>query len=779
LFVYVENSFLPDLTLAFDDGSYFTGGAATDLVSSTTHARAGNATMVDSDGLLKWAPHNLLSYSEDFTDASWGTVNTATLALDATGPDGVANSAVTLVDSSAGGNNSVRVSTSNLTVTTSTAYTFSVFCKADQLDWVFIRTHAFTSPDNTGAYFNLSTGVLGTVEADITASIEDVGAGWYRCSITFTTDVADTSGSIRVFAADADSNTTVDLDGTSSILIYGAHFYRSDLGGMVDNPAQSAGFETYVPTTGAAVYLPRVGHHLYNGTAWVDEGYFHESEARTNLVSGSNDFLPANNYWQEYVSSDRVAVTASQAVGPDGQTSMSLLDDAAAAAAPHGITTLYDQTGLTVTNGADFTVSCSFKNKDRRYVTLVGSGLSSGNWFAATLDLVDGSVTQTGAGAGGTLVQTVVEPLSNGIYRLGVTGNAIDSATRACAWIFLSDTPTPTYGSYGQSVHDGAGLGVYIYGAQLEADSTPSSYIPTSGSTVTRAADTMTVPSANLPWPEPVVIGDELVTNGTFDSDISGWANGAPDRGTISYEDGRLRVTNDGLANYPLATQTITTEIGKVYVMSFDVFMGTATTARVILPPVPSAQDYTTSGTRTFSFVATATSYQIAFYCYETGSGGQYAEFDNISVREINPLAVSIQMEGTMTYADDESSVSMLQWVFDNDNRILLQTRTSSGRIGEAYFEQRNASVISGIESASDYYSPGINVPFNISSRHGSTFINGAVDGVALTANTTPVGLPDLSSTDMDIGTDFMGTVKLLRVWADDLTDTGIEEATT
>ena len=74
-------------------------------------------------------------------------------------------------------------------------------------------------------------------------------------------------------------------DGTSGIFVWGAHLYRSDLGGMVNNPAQSTGFETYVPTASSAVYLPRVGHHIYNGNAWVNEGVLHESEARTNLLT--------------------------------------------------------------------------------------------------------------------------------------------------------------------------------------------------------------------------------------------------------------------------------------------------------------------------------------------------------------------------------------------------------------------------------------------------------------------------------------------------------------
>jgi hypothetical protein len=74
--------------------------------------------------------------------------------------------------------------------------------------------------------------------------------------------------------------------------------------------------------------------------------------------------------------------------------------------------------------------------------------------------------------------------------------------------------------------------------------------------------------------------------------------------------------------------------------------------------------------------------------------------------------------------------------------------------------------------------SPGVLVPFNIASRHGSTFVNAAADGVSATVNTTPVGLPDLSATDFNLGYDYMGTISMLRVWADDLADVGIAEAT-
>jgi len=69
-------------------------------------------------------------------------------------------------------------------------------------------------------------------------------------------------------------------------------------------------------------------------------------------------------------------------------------------------------------------------------------------------------------------------------------------------------------------------------------------------------------------------------------------------------------------------------------------------------------------------------------------------------------------------------------------------------------------------------------VPINVSSRHGSTFVNLATDGTSYTANTTPTALPDLSSTDLNLADNYMGTISEFRVWDKDLGDAGIVEAT-
>ena len=66
--------------------------------------------------------------------------------------------------------------------------------------------------------------------------------------------------------------------------------------------------------------------------------------------------------------------------------------------------------------------------------------------------------------------------------------------------------------------------------------------------------------------------------------------------------------------------------------------------------------------------------------------------------------------------------------------------------------------------TGTDNYSPGINVPFKIASRHLDNAVQGAADGTAITENTTPPGLADLSATQTEWFYDFMGHISFVGV---------------
>jgi hypothetical protein len=66
------------------------------------------------------------------------------------------------------------------------------------------------------------SGVVGTVQANTTASIKKLTTGWYECTINY---VATAAGTMLIQVAEADSDTTFDGLNQQSIAIWGAYLY--------------------------------------------------------------------------------------------------------------------------------------------------------------------------------------------------------------------------------------------------------------------------------------------------------------------------------------------------------------------------------------------------------------------------------------------------------------------------------------------------------------------------------------------------------------------------
>jgi len=158
---------------------------------------------------------NLLTKTEDFSDAAWGKVNATVTANAITAPDGTLT-ADKLVETVGTGGHQTQI----LTIAVPTASTVSFSINAKQAERTIILLQGYTGATFVGAYFNLATGVVGTKNGVVQTNISASADGFYLCSITF----AASAGAVNVYANLSPADGTVSYEGdiTKGIYIWGA-----------------------------------------------------------------------------------------------------------------------------------------------------------------------------------------------------------------------------------------------------------------------------------------------------------------------------------------------------------------------------------------------------------------------------------------------------------------------------------------------------------------------------------------------------------------------------
>ena len=236
---------------------------------------------------------------------------------------------------------------------------------------------------------------------------------------------------------------------------------------------------TFVGSNGliqsAAINTPRFDH---DPVTLACRGLLIE-ESRTNLTVRSDDFGAGE--WNQ-AAQRNLTVTANNTASPSGATDADLLT-VGATTTTYQVVQALPATG-NITSGTAYTVSCFFKAKE---VTRVS--IHAGNQVTFPADAIF-DLTGVGSIIGTPTGTASIQQYPNGWYRCIITATAGATSNTS----FRISPVSGTSRNYpGNSVDS-----FWAWGAQAEAGSFPTSYIPTTTGSVVRSADVCSISGANF-----------------------------------------------------------------------------------------------------------------------------------------------------------------------------------------------------------------------------------------------------------------------------------------
>lgn len=423
--------------IIFGSSNNFTGSITNVSVKEITQGsdfdftRATTGTRINEEGYIEDVPYNLVAYSESFS--TWALTNATATANSETSPDGQ-NNATLIKDGTTTNRHGIFKTFTDGQDTNN--YNFSVYLKNKDRRYAVVTLNETTGSVYYGVVVDLETGEATQENAsNVTLQsykVSAVGNGWYRVCIT-----ANVSFRYLTIATSNASTFTPEAYGYNNYTGENKGFYM--WGAQVVKGDQP---KNYLPTTDR-LNLPRLNYPAYGGCPSL----LLEPQ-RTNSITYSNDFT--NAAWIKGNST----ITANQTIAPDGTLSADLLQLTVAGG------NVYDSLG----GSGDYAFSVFAKYKDAQFIRLRSTG------SYAYFDIQNGVLGSTI-----NVINSKIEDYGNGWFRCTVVGNNSNSLVQ----IFVSDV-------------DGSNTGtgsVFLWGAQMEAGSYPTSLIHTSGSAVTRSAD--------------------------------------------------------------------------------------------------------------------------------------------------------------------------------------------------------------------------------------------------------------------------------------------------
>ena len=387
------------------------------------------------------SPRNLFTNSNALSDSDWAK-NDITLEGNQLGYDGSHNAWKFTKTAAQYKQISQAIEGSNV------VRTISVYAKAGSLDHVslFHRDNDQDPAPDSGKKFDLVNGVVeaaGSAGSAISASMKDVGNGWYRCQMTYN----HTGGNV--------------------VRIY-ADFNESDAGYIyIQNPQLEDG-SAATEYSGTSAYAG-----LREDTPRID---YTEDDGQLLLEPSRQNTVPYSEYIEDYgtihSSVSTATIIQNAAVSPEGIKNASKLQENST----NGQHKMYPPLGESFVDGDFYSLSFFAKADGRDKIKLQAGDITKINYNALFTLTGSGSVTNYGSGT------ARIESMENGWYRCMIENAEGLQTTSTKRNYFLQDGANQSYQGDGVS-------GVLLYGHQIEKGPCVTSYIPTHGSAVTRSSE--------------------------------------------------------------------------------------------------------------------------------------------------------------------------------------------------------------------------------------------------------------------------------------------------
>ena len=413
--------------------------------------RSTAATRVNADGNIEKQTGNYILYSQQIDNGYWDKYQMSVTANQATAPDGTTTA--DLIDD--GTASSLHAIEENETIGFGGSVTASIHAKYVDTQYLVL---AIYDTGYKSVAFDIQNGTIGNKTFSfLIPTIEDLGNGWYRCAVTYAENTRSNpfyafglrDDNVAAFYTSAGSN--------RQAYVWGAQLED----GLVARD--------YIETTTAAVEggitdnVPRLDYTDSSCPALLLE------PLRTNGIAYSEYF---DSYWADDGQYDNITITHNATASPEGLQNATKIVGNNTSNAPQSA-----YIGKpSVVASQPYVSSVFAKAGEYDYIVLVIGSYNAGFWASFNLDT---GVVDTAPTAADTTAS--IEDYGNGWYRCMI----YTTNTGGAEGIYI----TPSVDGTNTTQYTNTTNGVYIYGAQVEAGSYATSYIPTYGTSVTRNAD--------------------------------------------------------------------------------------------------------------------------------------------------------------------------------------------------------------------------------------------------------------------------------------------------